>query len=49
MTKVTLSFKPKGLKKLSFSRNRPMTINLRYESLIIVDNGHKEIPVLRFG
>ena len=48
MTKVAFSFKSQGTEKLSFSHNRLMSINLKYESLIIVDYGYKEIPVLLF-
>ena len=49
MTKVAFRFKSQRTKKSSFSHNSPTTINLRYESLIIVDRRCKEIPVLLFG
>ena len=49
MTKVTFSFKSQGTEKIELSHNRLMSINLRYESLIIIDYGYKEIPVLLFG
>ena len=48
MTKVTFSFRSQGTEKIELF-SQLMSINLRYESLIIIDYEYKEIPVLLFG